>query len=243
MALRVKWSFPGGAGGERDIPGITPDSSAEDIYRAVAPVVIAVSRGLGTDEDVLAAIDLDEEANNPRDGSLWRMPGILVRHGIWGWFDSSSKMHATVTLYGPDGEQHRDPDYEVGTVIGGNADLIAAAGALAVPAIGFIAGTMFQEALQRAASDSYDGARRFFTSLRTRVRRSSTAPPGAEVELIIVRSEDGRWRLHLPGDLEHEAHAALIRDFDTLIKDEGDGQRFTVEWSDGRWVKSSRGGR
>ncbi|MFD0151140.1 hypothetical protein ACWGQ4_02365 [Streptomyces sp. NPDC055721] len=127
-----------------------------------------------------------------------------------------------------------------GSIVGGGVDLIAAA----VPAVGFIAGTMFQEALQRAASDSYDGARRFFTSLRTRARRSPAAPPGAEVELIIVRSEDGLWILNPPGDLDYEAHAALIRDFDALVQDdEGDGERFTIEWRDGHWVKCSRGGR
>ena len=50
--------------------------------------------------------------------------------------------------------------------------------------------------------------------------------------------------LNLPGDLCYEAHAALIRDFDALVQDdEGDGERFTIGWRDGHWVKSSRGGR
>ncbi|GGR51772.1 hypothetical protein [Streptomyces roseolus] len=111
----------------------------------------------------------------------------------------------------------------------------------AVAGVGFMAAAMFQEALQRAASDSYDGARRFFTSLRSRLRR--VVPQGAEVELIVVQSEEGRWDLLLPGDLDHEAHAALIRDFDDLVRDENDGQQIVIHWADGRWVKERRDGR
>lgn len=113
----------------------------------------------------------------------------------------------------------------------------AAVETVAVSGIGLIAATMFQETLQRAASDSYDGARGFFTSLRGRLRRSQTNTDVAQVELIVVQSEDGRWNLLLPGDLDEEAHAALIRDFDGLVRDAGDGRRFSIFWQDGKWIK------
>ncbi|MFF8409462.1 hypothetical protein [Streptomyces omiyaensis] len=110
-------------------------------------------------------------------------------------------------------------------------------GALVTAGIGWMAATVFQEALQRAASDGYDSARSFFTSLRTRLTRTESE---GEVELIVVQSEDGQWELKLPGNLGHDAHAALVRDFERIVREgERDGRPFTISWLGDRWIRRS----
>ncbi|MFE6853942.1 hypothetical protein ACFVDH_24495 [Streptomyces sp. NPDC057674] len=116
-------------------------------------------------------------------------------------------------------------------------EVVAAVGAFVGSGIGLMAVSLFQEVIQRAATDTYDGARSLFSSLRARLARDTNQATGPEIQLIIVRDDHDRWALYLPGNLDHEAHAALIRDFDALTQDDNDGQSFVIQWVEDRWVK------
>ncbi|CUM35597.1 hypothetical protein BN2537_159 [Streptomyces venezuelae] len=216
------------------------DSSARAVYRVLAGnVAIGLRRrSEGMDEDAyeVGYIRPGPKLDKRLAKELKKLVRVLLKEGTASHSfvsESGDIIGLELTLTGPDntrlgeGDQYDALDY---------IDQIAT---VAVPAVTFVAGTMLQETLQRAAGDTYDGTRRFFTSLRARVRRSRAALPEPEAELTIMRSEDGKWALQLPGNLDYEAHAALIRDFDALVREHGDGERFTVEWRDGRWVKST----
>jgi hypothetical protein len=233
MVLRVKWPRPDGSGPEVATNEVGYDSSAKNVYRVLASIVAADlrRRSMGGDEDA----GPDEELDKDLTKELRKLTKVLLKQGTASHSFASKHgdtIRLELSLTGPASNTTPVTEDEYDSAL----DYLDQVTTVAVPAVTFIAGTVFQETLQRAASDSYDGARRFFTLLRTRVRRSRAAPPEPEAELIVMRSEDGRWALHLPGNLDHEAHAALIRDFDTLVQELGDGERFTVEWRDGRWM-------
>lgn len=107
------------------------------------------------------------------------------------------------------------------------------------PGVGRVTVTLIQEVLQRAASDSYDEFRAFLTSLRSRVGKRDAATDTAHLDLIVVRSDDGRWELHLPGNLPEAAHVALVRDFDAVVRDAGGATPFRIVWDEDeqKWVR------
>ncbi|MER8047713.1 hypothetical protein [Streptomyces sp. NPDC094032] len=239
MVLRVKWPRPDGSGPEVATTEVGADSSAKNVYRALARIVVADPNQRSVDEYGYEEARPDKEPDKDLAKELKKLAKALLKQGraSYGFVDKNGgTITLELSLTGPARTRPvAEAEYDALEYV----DQVATA---VVPAVTFIAGTVFQETLQRAASDSYDGARRFFTALRNRVRRSRTAPPEPEAELTIMRSEAGRWTLRLPGNLDREAHAALIRDFDTLVREHGAGERFTVEWRGGRWVKSISNG-
>ncbi|MFE5596594.1 hypothetical protein [Streptomyces sp. NPDC056549] len=241
MVLRVQWPRLGGSGPEVATDEVGDNSSAKNVHRVLARVVAADlhRRSMDGDEDEYDDAGPDEELDKDLATELRKLAKVLLEQGSASHSFTGKNgevIRLKMSLSGPASNTTPVTEDEYDSAL----DYLDQVATVAVPAVTFIAGTVFQETLQRAVSDSYDGARRLFTSLRTRVRRSRATPPEPEAELIIMRSEDGRWTLHLPGNLDHEAHAALIRDFDTLVRDHGDGARFTVEWRDGHWVKAAR---
>ncbi|MEU3396523.1 hypothetical protein [Streptomyces filamentosus] len=244
MALHVKWPQSDGSSPEVWDSRVGDDFSARAVYRVLAEhVAIGLRRrGEGLDEDEYRDDLPVPKLNKSLAKELKKLARVLLEQGAASHSfvsETGDTIRLELTLSGPASTRHDDleddADYDA-------ADYIDQVVTVAVPAVTFIAGTVLQETLQRAAGDSYDGTRRFFASLRARLRRSRTTPPEPEAELSIVRSEDGQWALQLPGNLDHEAHAALIRDFDALVREHGDGERFTVEWRDGRWNKSADDG-
>jgi hypothetical protein len=56
--------------------------------------------------------------------------------------------------------------------------------------------------------------------------------------LLILRTEDGRLRVEIPGDLPRGAHSALVRDLDDLVAGDRDGETIRIFWDQEseRWV-------
>ncbi|MGW4759081.1 hypothetical protein [Streptomyces chartreusis] len=60
------------------------------------------------------------------------------------------------------------------------------------------------------------------------------------VYLTIVRTEDEQLNMRIPGNLTEEAHQALIRDFDALVRGGTDTAPIRVRWDEetGKWAKA-----